>query len=84
MKYALNLAEDNRILSACVVLENGNYDGMPLVDELPEGDISNYLYQDGQYVYDPLPEPEPIPEPETDDVSWDSMAEAIAEGVNEV
>ena len=28
-----------------------------------------------------LPEP---PEPETDDVTWDSMAEAITEGVNEV
>ena len=36
MKYALKLAEDNRILSACVVLPKGNYDGMPLVDALPE------------------------------------------------
>jgi len=27
--------------------------------------------------------PEPV-EPETDDVTWDSMAEAITEGVNEV
>lgn len=62
MKYVLNLAEDKRILSACVVLPNGNYDGMPLVEELPEGDISDYLYVNGQYVYDPLPEPE---QPET-------------------
>lgn len=32
-----------------------------------------------------LPEPEPEPEPGvTDDVSWDVMAEAIMEGVNEV
>lgn len=58
MKYALNLAEDERILSACVVLPNGNYDGMPLVDELPEGDISDYRYIKKRYVYDPLPEPE--------------------------
>lgn len=57
MKYALNLADDNRILSACLVFENGNYDGMPLVDELPEGNIADYLYQDSQYVYAPLPEP---------------------------
>lgn len=69
MKYALNLAEDKRILSACVVLPNGNYDGMPLVDVLPEGDVSDYLYVDGQYVYEPLPEPEqPEAEPTTDDV----------------
>lgn len=58
MKYALNLAEDKRILSAWKVLPNGNYDGMPLVDVLPDGDISDYLYVNGQYVYDPLPEPE--------------------------
>lgn len=33
-----------------------------------------------------LPDPEPVePEvPETDNVTWDAMAEAIAEGVNEV
>lgn len=29
-------------------------------------------------------EPEPVPEPETNDVTWDDMAEAITEGVNEV
>jgi len=58
-KYALNLAEDNRILSAWVVLPNGGYDNMPIVDELPEGNITDYLYVEGEYVHDPLPEPEP-------------------------
>lgn len=53
--YALNLNEENRILSACVVLPNGNYDGMPIVDSLPDGDIADYLYIDGEYVYNPLP-----------------------------
>ena len=67
--YALNLAEDKRILSAWVVLPNGNYDDMPLVDVLPDGDISDYLYVDGKYVYEPLPEPEqPETEPTADDV----------------
>lgn len=62
--YALNLNDDNRILSACVVLPNGNYDGMPKVETLPEGDITDYIYSDGAYAYDPLPEPpEPTPEP---------------------
>ena len=67
MKYALNLAEDKRILSAWVVLPNGNYDGMPIVDVLPDGDISDNLYIDGQYVYDPLPEPEQPEQPEEAD-----------------
>lgn len=97
--YALNISEDNRILSACVVLpigyvdEEGNptddeehgipvydivdgkYQGMPVINTLPPGetdkekDISNWLYVDGEYVYDPLPDPEPIePQPTTDDI----------------
>ena len=40
-----------------------------IVDVLPDGDISDYKYIDGEYVYDPLPEPEPQPvEPTADDV----------------
>lgn len=90
--YALNLSEDNRILSVCVVLpieyvdEEGNptneengipvydivdgkYHGMPVVETLPEGDITDYLYVDGKYIYNPLPEPEPTPtEPTADEV----------------
>lgn len=53
--YALNLNEEKRILSACVVLPNGDYTGMPMVDTFPEGNIADYLYIDGQYVYSPLP-----------------------------
>lgn len=55
MKYALNIDTNNRILSACVVLPNGNYENMTQVDSLPEGKTSDYLYIDGEYVYDPLP-----------------------------
>ena len=80
MKYALNLAEDNRILSACVVLPKGNYDGMPLVDVLPEGDITDYLYVNRQYVYDPLPKPEPAP---SEDSVWDELDAAYTEGYQE-
>lgn len=83
MKFALNLAEDNRILSACVVLPNGNYDGMPLVDVLPDGDISDYLYIDGQYIFDPLPEPVP-PEPvPSGDSVWDELDAAYQAGYHE-
>ena len=65
--YSLNLSDDNRILSACVCLDY--FESTNVVDILPEGDISNYKYIDGEYVYDPLPEPEPQPvEPTADDV----------------
>ena len=67
MKYALNLAEGGRILSATFE-EYAPADAV-LVDELPEGDIADYRYADGKYVYEPIPKPE---QPEvvatTDDV----------------
>ncbi len=55
--YALNIAENNRILSACVVLPTTPA-SMPRVDALPEGDINNWMFVDNQYVYDPLPKPD--------------------------
>lgn len=65
--YALNLADDGRILSA--TFEEYASEGMPIVETLPEGDISDYLYVDGEYVYDPLPEPvEPEVEPTSDEI----------------
>ena len=57
MKYALNLDTDGRILSATYE-EYADVDAV-LVDELPEGDISDYLYINGRYEYDPFPKPEP-------------------------
>lgn len=67
--YVLNLAADNRILSAWVVIEGQSYEGMLIVDTLPEGNITDYKYINNEYVYNPLPEPEPQPEePTTDDV----------------
>jgi hypothetical protein len=67
MKYALNLAEDGRILSA--TYEKYAPADAVLVDELPEGNLYEYRYVDGAYVYDPIPEPEqPEPEPTADDI----------------
>lgn len=60
MIYALNLDSNNRILSA-------TYDqfappSQPRVSTLPTGNITDYLYENGGYVYDPLPVPtEPKP-----------------------
>ena len=68
MIYALNLNNDNRILSACVVLPSTPED-LPRVDALPEGDINDWLFVDNQFVYDPLPRPEPpTPEPTADEI----------------
>lgn len=79
--YALNLDTDGRILSACVCLEGFEYTN--IVETLPEGDISNYKYINGEYVYDPLPEPEPEPEPQgAEYATYDELAAAIKEGVN--
>ena len=65
--YALNLDKDGRILSACVWLDGFEYTN--IVDMLPYCDISDYKYIDGEYVYDPLPEPEPQPvEPTADEI----------------
>lgn len=74
MIYALNLdSETNRILSA--TYDEYGAEGQPRVEALPTGEteqeknINNWLYKDGEYVYDPLPEPEPIePTESTDDV----------------
>ena len=55
MSYALNIDKDNRILS--VTYEKYATPAMPLVDALPDGNVNDYLYVDGQYVYDPLPKP---------------------------
>lgn len=79
---ALNLNCDNRILSAWVVLPNGNYDGMPIVEALPEGDIIDYLYIDGEYIYDPMPEPEQ-PEPVVEPSVWDELDAAYQSGYTE-
>ena len=55
----MNLDADGRILSA--TYETYAAPSMPLVEALPDGDITDYKYIDGSYVYDPLPEPQPQP-----------------------
>lgn len=65
--FALNLAEDGRVLA--VTYEEYATEEMPLVDSIPEGNVSDYRYVDGKFVSDPLPKPEqPEDEATTDDV----------------
>ena len=71
--YTLNLADDNRILSAGVVIEGRNYDGQIIVDKLPDDTdgkwVSDYCYIDGEYIYDPLSRlEESKPEPTAEEI----------------
>ena len=75
--YAIMLAENGRIgyvtypkyaTNDPVPEEDGEefipetlIDGYVLVDRLPEGDIADYRYVDGEYVHDPLPVSQPQP-----------------------
>jgi hypothetical protein len=84
MKYALNLADDGRILS--VTFEKyADKGSMPIVEELPEGNVADYRYVESEYIYDPKPkEPDPAP-PVPDDASvWDELDAAYQEGVDSV
>ena len=51
--YALNISNDGRILSA--TYSKYAPEDAVRVDKLPEGDISEYLYVDGEFIYDPMP-----------------------------
>ena len=90
-KYALNLGENGRVLSVCVCIEGQTYEN--IVDSFPDGDVTDYRYIDGEYIYDPEPKPEPPepPEPPKPDpdptgsityATYDELAAAIQEGVN--
>ena len=61
MNYALNLAEDGRVLS--VTFEKYSPVNAVIVEELPEGDVSNYRYVDGEFIYDPIPVIEVVKQP---------------------
>lgn len=82
--FALNLSEDGRILSA-TFFEYAPA-GAVLVDELPEGNIADYLCQYGQYVYDPLPEEtqrEPEQTPEERIAELEAALDLLLSGVTE-
>nr|DAJ68278.1 MAG TPA: hypothetical protein [Caudoviricetes sp.] len=66
-KYALNLGENGRILSVCNCLEGQNYEN--IVDSFPDGDVTEYRYENGEFIHDPLPKPEKKPTVEEDTLS---------------
>lgn len=66
MKYALNLGADGRVLSATYP-KYAPADAVQ-VEELPEGNLADYIWRDGAFVHDPLPRQEQETQPTTDDV----------------
>ena len=64
--YALNLAEDGRILSATYP-QYAPADAV-IVEELPEGNLSDYQFINNEYIYNPLPKEEPIEQPSQLDI----------------
>lgn len=79
--FALNLDTDGRILSA--TYPKYAPAGAISVEALPEGNISDYLWRDGAFLYEPLPKPEE-PKPVETAPTWEELAAAIREGVNGV
>ena len=73
--YSLNLAPDGRVLSA--TFERFAPGGV-IVDALPEGNLSDYVYSDGQFVYRPAPSVMTHEEPTTED-RLDALEAALLE-----
>lgn len=59
MMIMLNLGEDGRVLSTSVCRDDAQGAKIVPRELLPDGDVTQYRYVNGAFVYDPLPEPEP-------------------------
>ena len=83
MKYALNIDTDGRIYSA--TYEKYAVEGMPIVDMLPDGDITDYQYINNKYIYNPLPkeEEEEIPTNSERITALEEALTALLEGATE-
>lgn len=67
MRYALNLADDGRVLS--VTYEKYAPANAVIVESLPEGDAYEYRYVGGEFIHDPRPQSEqPEAEASADDI----------------
>lgn len=82
MKYALNLADDGRILA--VTYEQYAPTNAVIVETLPNGDVYEYRYVDGEYIYDPLPVEEPTEPKASNEERITELEEALAMLLNGV
>ena len=81
--YSLSLDKDRRIIYATY---KEYYPEGVLVESIPDNDVTDYRYINGEYVYDPLPKPkpEPPPKPATDYVTRKELNMALSKGVNSI
>ena len=73
--YALNLADDGRILS--VTYSKYAPDDAPRVESFPEGDLYEYRFIGGEFIHEPLPKPE-----ESEEESLESRVGELEEALN--
>ena len=57
--YGIVLKDDSRI--GAVYMPDFIPEDAIRVESLPEGDMHDYVYVDGEYIHDPLPKPEHQP-----------------------
>ena len=79
--YALNVGADGR----CLSVTKANYAPAEavMVQSLPDGNLYDYRYVNGLYVYDPV-QMEIPDENDSENITVADMAAAILEGVNDV
>lgn len=62
-EYALNLAKNGRVLSATdpkyAPSDAAHVAELPGIPAYPSDDIADFIYINGEFIYDPLPKPEP-------------------------
>ena len=76
--YALNLAEDGRVLS--VTYSKYAPEDAPRVDELPDGNLFEYRFDGYDFIHDPLPvdQLEPQEKPTNLEARVGDLEEALA------
>lgn len=53
--YYLNLDEEtSRVLSASLLFNGASMPGSTAVESLPDGNLYDYLYVNGEFVYSPI------------------------------
>ncbi len=80
MKVYATIDENGRIMSTSILPLEGATEIELTEEQL--FDIANYRYDNGELIYDPLPEPEPIPPQPSELEELKTYVEALSEAVD--
>lgn len=76
--HYIRLDENNRIVFSMNCFDYIPSNMIPINSAPTEHPITDYLYKNGEFTYDPLPEPDPEPDPEpTTEDRLDAIEAAI-------